>query len=62
MIYPVGLSLLYPHPDRQLSSWQVSAAALLLIAISAIALTGRKKYPYLLAGWLWYLIMLFAGD
>ncbi len=58
MIYPVGLSLLYPHPDRQLSSWQVSAAALLLIAISAIALTGRKKYPYLLAGWLWYLIML----
>ena len=58
MIYPVGLSLLYSHPDRQLSAWQVSEAALLLLAISAAIVMARKKYPYLLVGWLWYLIML----
>jgi tetratricopeptide (TPR) repeat protein len=34
------------------------AAFLLLAAVSALAVVCRKKHPYLLVGWLWYLGML----
>ena len=58
MVFPVGLALLYPHPDNPLPFWRVGAAAGLLIAISVGITVGRKKYPYLLMGWLWYLFLL----
>lgn len=58
MVFPVGLALLYPAPDSHLSPLQVGAAAGLLIVISAGVVMGRKKYPFLLMGWLWFLIML----
>jgi tetratricopeptide (TPR) repeat protein len=54
MVWPVHLAPLYPHPGSSLAAWQVAAAALVLIAITAIALKFRTR-RYLLVGWLWFL-------
>jgi hypothetical protein len=52
--WPVPLTISYPFP-RQYPLWQVAGATLLLATISAVAWGPRRKAPYLLAGWLWYL-------
>ena len=41
-----------------LDSWQVVGAALLLLAVTAAVVLARKRQPYLLVGWLWFLGML----
>jgi protein O-mannosyl-transferase len=55
---PVGLAVFYPHPAQSLLYWQVSAALLVLIGISAAAIVWGRKHPYLLVGWFWYAGML----
>lgn len=57
MIYPVGLALLYPHPPNHFPLVKLCLSVLILAAISAGALLAVRKHPYLLAGWLWYLIL-----
>ena len=58
--WPVGLSVFYPHPvygyDGPVgpSSTEVAGGLALLVAISVAAIIFRKRAPYLLAGWLWY--------
>jgi len=56
--WPVNLAVFYPHPDDRLSVWQVVLAAAFLIAVTWTAFAARKTRPYLVVGWLWYLIML----
>ncbi|MGA2259578.1 MAG: hypothetical protein ABSG53_33295, partial [Thermoguttaceae bacterium] len=56
--YPAGLAVLYPHPQNDLSVWKIIGSALLLAGISLAVLACRRKCPYLLVGWLWYLGML----
>ena len=34
----------------------MAAALVLLAALTAAAIAARKKHPYLLVGWLWYLV------
>jgi len=58
IFWPANLAVFYPHPDNRLPLWQVLLAAAILIAISIIAYASRRARPYLLVGWLWYLIML----
>jgi len=58
MIWPVRLGVFYPHPENRLPLWEVGASMALLIAISAAAFIMRKSRPYIIVGWLWYLIML----
>ncbi len=53
--YPVGLAVLYPRPGLDLPLWKILGAFLVLVAITAAALLGRRRCPYLLVGWLWYL-------
>lgn len=59
MLWPVNLAALYPY-DRALSPWLVGGAALLLLAVSAIAMAPRtrREAPYVAVGWAWYLITL----
>jgi tetratricopeptide (TPR) repeat protein len=57
LIWPTHLAVFYPHPER----WPTAAvwgAVLLLAGISMVALAARKRRPYLLCGWLWFLVML----
>ena len=58
MVWPSGLAVHYPFPEQGIPAWQVIGAALALTAISLIAVKARKRHPYLLWGWLWYVITL----
>lgn len=55
MVWPTRLAVLYPHPGEMLPLWHAIIAALILTCITVLFVRGRKKYPYLLVGWLWYL-------
>jgi tetratricopeptide (TPR) repeat protein len=57
MIWPADLALIYRHPGK-LPIWQVAGAAAVLIAVMLAVFALRKRSPYLVVGWLWYLVML----
>ena len=52
--WPSRLSPLYPHPGNTLKAWQVIAASLFLLTVTALVLAGWRR-RYLLVGWLWFL-------
>jgi len=55
-IWPSGLAVFYPlHPWPPAA---VMAAALVLIALSAGVLRWGRRFPYLVFGWVWYLVTL----
>jgi hypothetical protein len=56
MIFPAGLAL--PYPLTEVPFPEAAAALLFLSAVSWIAVLLRRKKPYLLTGWFWYLGML----
>jgi tetratricopeptide (TPR) repeat protein len=58
MIWPVKLAVFYPHPHNGLPHWEIIFSIALLAAITASALAVHKKHPYIVTGWLWYLVML----
>jgi hypothetical protein len=60
-LWPADLAVFYPHPasvGEGVPAWQWGGALLLLAAISAGAVLLRDRRPWLLAGWLWYLLTL----
>ena len=57
MLWPLDLTIPYPYTDV-LPVWQVGGAGLLLLCISFLVFWRRRRYPYLLVGWLWYLVTL----
>jgi tetratricopeptide (TPR) repeat protein len=59
MVFPSGLAVPYPIAPDGLSTWKILPAIIFLAAISAGVIAWRKKSPFLLMGWLWYLGMLF---
>ncbi len=58
MIYPVHLAVLYPYPEGGLGPLAVTLAFLLLSTITVVFFLWRKKYPFLLMGWAWFVGML----
>jgi Flp pilus assembly protein TadD len=53
LFWPTDLAYFYPHPGYW--PWgQVVLAGLLLAGISALVWAQRRRYPFLLLGWLWY--------
>ena len=50
--WPTRLAPIYPYPVGSLKTWEVAAASLLLVAITALAIAGRRRY--LLVGWFWF--------
>jgi protein O-mannosyl-transferase len=57
MLFPVGLALLYPHPPGHLPFLKLCLSVVILLGISAGAALAGRRHPYLLAGWLWYLVL-----
>ena len=53
LFWPTDLIVFYPH--SVIVTWQVSLAAIFLIAATLAACKFFKKYPYLVVGWFWYL-------
>jgi protein O-mannosyl-transferase len=58
MFWPANLAVFYPHPENRLSAWEISLALAVLIGITIAAVILRKKAPYFITGWFWYLGML----
>lgn len=60
-IWPQGLSVFYPHPGTLQANaagalfWPAAGSAALLAAITLACLWQRKRLPWLLLGWLWFL-------
>ncbi len=53
LFWPAQLAVFYPYPDA-LGFWQVSAAAAVLLGLSAAVLVQIRQRPYLTVGWFWY--------
>ena len=58
MIWPARLAVFYPHPAKTLPAWEIGLAIILLLLATAGAIALRRKRPYFLTGWFWYLLML----
>ena len=58
MFWPAGLAVFYPHPENRLPVLEISLAFIVLVGITVAAFVFRKKAPYFVTGWLWYLGML----
>jgi len=58
MIWPARLAVFYPHPAGTLPVWEIGLAIVLLGLVSVGAIALRRKWPYLVTGWFWYLLML----
>lgn len=57
-VWPAGLALPYPYDAGSLTALRVGLSAALLLGITIVAVRGRLLRPYVLAGWLWYLVTL----
>jgi protein O-mannosyl-transferase len=57
-LYPRGLAVFYPFRKVTPSFWELVGAYLLLVGLTAGAFALRRRRPYLIVGWLWYLGML----
>ena len=56
-VLPRRLAVFYPYPEH-LDWAAVLGAWRSLVSISWAAVVQRRRRPYLLVGWLWYLVML----
>jgi tetratricopeptide (TPR) repeat protein len=54
-VWPSRLVVFYPYPSTLYPFWQVSAAAVVLILITAIVLLRGRDQRYLVVGWFWFL-------
>ena len=54
MFWPVDLPVWYPYP-KSIPVRDAVVAALVIAAVSALALRGLRKFPYVASGWFWYL-------
>lgn len=58
MFWPTNLAVLYPLSSERIGLLKVVLSLAVLANVSAGAWFWRRRCPYLLTGWLWYLIML----
>ncbi|MGO8930630.1 MAG: tetratricopeptide repeat protein [Limisphaerales bacterium] len=53
LFWPTDLAIFYPHPGQ----WplaKVLLAGVLIAGISVLVFVRRRRYPFLLVGWLWF--------
>jgi protein O-mannosyl-transferase len=55
MVWPIGLSILYPHPGNALPVWQGIFSGIALLGITIISIRLIRKAPYFVVGWFWFL-------
>ena len=57
ILWPVGLSPLYPHPGYW-PWWKIAGSVLLLAAITIWVVLRIRAQPYLAIGWFWFVVTL----
>jgi tetratricopeptide (TPR) repeat protein len=58
MFWPLNLGLFYPFSEGNALLAQGFLALAALVVLTAVFFVARETHPYLITGWLWYLIML----
>ena len=58
---PHDLAVLYPHPGHW-AALNVILAVVLFVVLTAGAVLQRRRRPWLLAGWLWFLVALLPAS
>src|SRR5262249_10849545 len=53
-MWPAHLAAFYPL--RDIAPWEVAGAAGLLVLLTVLAFRARRSHPYVLVGWLWYVV------
>ena len=56
-VWPSDLAVFYPYP-KTFSAWVVVAATLLFLTVSIFVVRAWRTRPYLVFGWLWYVVTL----
>lgn len=54
-VWPTDLAVLYPYV-QELPYWQTAGSIVILVLITAWVYLARLEKPYLLFGWLWFLV------
>lgn len=57
MFFPFDLAVLYPF-STDIPIWQIISACCFIVIVTLLTVRLANKFPYLLTGWLWYLISL----
>ena len=57
ILWPRHLAVFYPLPPS-VAAWKAALAGALLSALTALAVLARRRSPWLLIGWLWFVGML----
>lgn len=58
LLWPTGLAIVYPYPTDGLPWGEVAAAVMVLAGLTVLAVAVRRRMPWVLMGWLWYVGML----
>ena len=53
-VWPTHLAAFYPL--RDIAPWEVVVATGILVTLTALAWRVRRSHPYVLVGWLWYVV------
>lgn len=57
-VWPVNMAVFYPHRGSAVSPALASLAGIALVGVTILAIVAARKRPYLLAGWLWFVVTL----
>lgn len=57
LFLPINLAVVYPY-EQYFSFWEVFIKFVIFITITTLFFRLHKKHPYLIVGWLWYVISL----
>jgi len=55
--WPADMAIFYPYSEA-LPGWWVAGSAVLLIALSFLAVRAVRRSPHLFVGWFWYVVTL----
>ncbi|HEY6839310.1 MAG TPA: tetratricopeptide repeat protein, partial [Geobacteraceae bacterium] len=58
MVYPRDLAIIYPFDASLVTLPKVVGSLLVLVALSWCVWRWRRRFPFLVTGWLWYLVTL----
>lgn len=61
LVWPFDYSIFYPFPQI-IPSWKFLLALILVVTVSMISYQSRKKHPWLLVGWCWFMITLMPSS
>ena len=61
LVWPVELSIFYPFP-QMIPTGKFLLGLILTVTVSMIFYQSRKKHPWLLVGWCWFLIALMPSS